>query len=105
MIDRFGKKIVVGFAAHEILWIEAALTLPEHERLSAFQDIAGMTGRDLTTIIRKSIFVQRMAIKVDEARFIRENRERIRQRIALSNLPAPSIIRKPSEKLLMTGRP
>jgi hypothetical protein len=50
MLDRFGKPIRVGWAIHEILWIEAALTLPRAERLAAFEDIASMTGRTVAGV-------------------------------------------------------
>ena len=45
MIDRWGKRIIVGWAEHEILWVKAAIKLPRDERIEAFQDIASMTGR------------------------------------------------------------
>lgn len=54
MIDRFGKPIRVGWAPHELLYIEAALTFRASERSSAYQDIADMTGRSLIAIRAKA---------------------------------------------------
>lgn len=47
MKDRFGNRIDVGWAVHEEIWVEAALTLPKNMRTAAYQDIADMTGRSL----------------------------------------------------------
>ena len=54
MIDRFGNVIFVGWAAHEILWLKAALELPYRDRMPAFEDIAGMTGRPVSAIRAKA---------------------------------------------------
>jgi hypothetical protein len=47
MIGCDGKRIYVGWAEHEILWLRAAMsaTLNRKEKQEALQDIADMTGR------------------------------------------------------------
>ena len=50
MKDRFGRTIYMGWAEHELLWIEAALTLPRDERTAAFKDIGEITGRTIQAI-------------------------------------------------------
>ena len=50
MFDRFGDPIRVGWAEHELLWIDAAMTLPRGERFRAFEDIASLTGRTVANI-------------------------------------------------------
>lgn len=50
MKDRFGKPVLVAWAAHEILWLEAALSLPKAERIAAYVDISSMTGRSIGAI-------------------------------------------------------
>lgn len=54
MIDRHGNRIDIGWAPHEILWLEAALTLRMTERMPAYQDIAEMTGRSVRAIQAKA---------------------------------------------------
>lgn len=53
-VDRFGRPIRLGFADHEILWIEAALTLWGRARREAFEDISAMTGRSYESIQAKA---------------------------------------------------
>jgi hypothetical protein len=53
MKDRFGNPIIIGWPAHHILWIEAAMTLPHRERIAAFQEIADMTGRGYASVYGK----------------------------------------------------
>lgn len=53
MKDRFGHPVSVGWPAHHILWIEAAMTLPRRERLAAFDDIGEMTGRGSASVYYK----------------------------------------------------
>jgi hypothetical protein len=55
VIDRFGKTICVGWSAHEILWIEAAMSLGTRgERMQAFLDIASLTGRSYRNVRDKA---------------------------------------------------
>jgi ribonuclease D len=53
MIDRWGVPIYVGWADHEIIWVQAAMTLDHGERLEAYQDIASMTGRTFKAVKQK----------------------------------------------------
>lgn len=50
MIDRFGRRIQVGWLAWEVEYLLAAITLPKRERRAAFEDIASMTGRKFAAI-------------------------------------------------------
>lgn len=50
MIDRYGNNVVVAWAPHEILWVEAAMTLPLEERNEAFGDICAMSGRSFGSV-------------------------------------------------------
>lgn len=69
MIDRFGKPVLVGWPAHHILWIEAAMTLPRTQRMEAFTDIAEMTGRSYACVHWKyrEILCEREAAKRQRA--------------------------------------
>ena len=57
-IDRFGHDVILGWAAHEILWLEAALTLDVVERAEAYHDISEMTGRSVQAIRKKASTIQ-----------------------------------------------
>lgn len=50
MIDRYGNRIHVGWAEHEILWLRAAICLERQERLNAYRDISAMTGRTIESV-------------------------------------------------------
>lgn len=52
MIDRFGNFVQVGWPAHHILWIRAAMSLEAHEMREAFHDIASLTGRSYACVWR-----------------------------------------------------
>jgi hypothetical protein len=53
MIDRWGRRINVGWADYEVLWVEAAVTLPTRiERYAAYEDISAMTGRSFAAVFR-----------------------------------------------------
>lgn len=54
MIDRFGRKIQVGWSDHEELWVEAALTLKGDDRIAALWDIAELTGRGIHNVRAKA---------------------------------------------------
>lgn len=94
MIDRWGNPIRVAWAAHELLWIEAALSLPMIERTEAFKDIAGLSGRDLEQ-------VRRMAVTIRSAH--RRAQEAMEQPVKPVPL-APSALRPPTLAQLMGGR-
>lgn len=50
MIDRFGNALRVGWLEHEILWLEAAISLPFFQRQEAYREIAELTGRPETAV-------------------------------------------------------
>jgi len=50
MVDRFGQPILIGWPAHHILWVQAAMMLDIPERQAAFRDIAQMTGRSYKSV-------------------------------------------------------
>ncbi len=54
MLDRFGKPIYVGWSSHEMLWLDAALSLPYHQQIPAFRDMAAMSGRSFRAIQTKA---------------------------------------------------
>ena len=54
MIDSSGKSIIVGWSVTELLYLDAAMTLPTKERPQAYEDIASMTGRRVATVYRKA---------------------------------------------------
>lgn len=59
MLDRFGHRVSVGWPAHHILWIEAAMTLPHAERIDAFNEIGEMTGRGYAAVYHQSTEILR----------------------------------------------
>jgi hypothetical protein len=54
MIDRYGIPIYIGWADHEVIWLQAAMTLDHGERLEAYQDIASMSGRTFKAVKQKA---------------------------------------------------
>lgn len=50
MLDRNGKLVRLGWAAHEMLWLRAAITLPLGPRITAYHDICEMTGRSFRAV-------------------------------------------------------
>ncbi len=54
MILPNGKEIRVGWAEHEILWLQAANSLCGKEREDALQQIASLAGRGLQATISKA---------------------------------------------------
>ena len=63
MLDRWGHPIIVGWSDHQILWIEAALTLDGQERRNAFQDIAELVGRPYASVWAKAVDIERKQIQ------------------------------------------
>ena len=54
MIDRFNNSIVVGWPAHHVLYLEAAMSLPTvAERTAAYRDIADLIGRSFQSVANK----------------------------------------------------
>jgi hypothetical protein len=99
MIDRFGQKINVGWAAHEDLWLEAANTLDRRERLQALHDIAALTGRAHTSVLARAARMRENDRRQAEAAMRKQ----------IIRLPAewslgPLIIAPPSKARLMGTR-
>ena len=44
----------IGWADHELIWLEAANTLPRAERYEALQDIASMSGRSFGAVYQQA---------------------------------------------------
>lgn len=59
MLDRFGNRINIAWSEVEILWLQAAVSLPTPpERFAAYRDIAGMTGRGYANVKQKALSIQ-----------------------------------------------
>jgi hypothetical protein len=76
VIDRHGKRVYVGWAEHEVLWLEAALTLPRDQQYAAFHDIAEMRGSTFATVARQAGHIAGVAHA--KARALRLAEERAR---------------------------
>ena len=59
-IDRWGRYVQIGYSETECEWIRAANTLQGSERVSAFQDIADMSGRTYVQIREKAAVMRRL---------------------------------------------
>ena len=70
MLDRWGNPIVVGWPPHHIVWIEAALTLPRHERTQALKEIADMVGRPLVCVQKRAYALQAARLRPSEPRVV-----------------------------------
>lgn len=54
-VDRFGKPLALAWSQTEIIWLEAAITLAtKDERMAAYRDIAGMTGRTVAAVTARA---------------------------------------------------
>jgi hypothetical protein len=85
MIGRDGKFIMVGWAEHEIHWLQAAMTLKGLERLEAYRDISAMTGRPVSALCAK---VDWLRAKARQDAIVAEARAR-RVMIAARTYPVP----------------
>lgn len=54
MLDRYGDLIQVKWKPHEVLWLEAANTLPFAERRRAYRDIAEMCRTNMDRVDDKA---------------------------------------------------
>lgn len=106
MIDRFGRSIYVGWAAHEIIWLQSAMTLPHGERQNAYRDIASMSGRSFI-----AVKAQAASMRLNDRRLLaKADAEILRNRTVLvpaktTKGPAPFCeIRQPTKAQLMAGR-
>lgn len=52
-----------AWAPHELIWVEAALSLPVTTRVKAFRDIAAMTGRSLLAVEGRAYLVKKATRK------------------------------------------
>lgn len=101
MIDRFGNKITVYWAPHELLWVEAALTLPYRQRQEAYHDIAAITTRSVDNVRAKAHQIKHKA-KLDALRAAQTRRTVMRLPDSWK-LP-PSTLKPPTMAQLMGGR-
>jgi len=59
VVDRFGNPVRIGWSAHHILWIRAAMSLEKAERHQAYRDIAELTGRSYRSVWQLSCMLER----------------------------------------------
>lgn len=106
MIDRFGNTIQLGWWPHELLWIEAALTLPISERREALDDIATMSNRSLGSVTHKfyDLHHQRKKQAAQAALAVSKAIAEQARLVALSKPVFETSIRMPSRSQLMSGR-
>lgn len=97
MIDCHNKRIYVGWAEHEILWLQAAMVLPLSERSAAYQDIADMTGRTYAGITWQ--VSRQRGLEREHNRLVRLTAERP-QRITLPPVPLPPSSMNTSPQML-----
>ena len=69
VVDRYGSPIRVGWPAHHLVWLRAAMTLDGQERRDAYQDLAELTGRSW-----RSIWAQARLLEAQDARALRRAR-------------------------------
>ena len=70
MKDRFGDPIRVGWPDFQLVWLQAALTLPRGERFEAFADIASMTGRTVAAVSSRAYALQAARLRPSEPRAV-----------------------------------
>lgn len=99
MIDRYGKKVSIYWAEHELEWVRAAMTLPFRERQEAYRDISAMTTRPLQAVRDRAT-----TIKTQEKRYA----ARMEKRVSAPSVPKvclpPSQLRPPTMAQLMGCR-
>jgi len=95
-------KIRISWALHELLWLEAAMSLNVTERDAAFHDIAGMTGRTYSAVRTKAYdhFADILDARAMLRDMARRSAGRGREAIALK----PSCIAPPTRARLMGAR-
>lgn len=99
MIDRFGQKISVYWAEHELLWVRAALTLDFKERQNAYRDIAFLTTRTLDQVRRRAKYIKDQDRRQAQAATLHN----VTRALAVAQLP-PSQLRAPTMAQLMGCR-
>ncbi|HCE08739.1 MAG TPA: hypothetical protein DEQ40_09100 [Oxalobacteraceae bacterium] len=104
MMDRFGRLILLGWPEHHILYVEAALTLPRHEKFAALYDIAEITGRSIKAVRMKAN--QLAAKKIHDAAEAETARRILVAERYRPNRPAvlPTELLQPTKYQLMGAR-
>lgn len=105
-VDRFGNMIQIGWWPHEVLWCEAALTLPKPDRTAALIDIAEMSGRSLGSVKHKvwDIHARQKNLAAQAALAVSEAIAEQARLVALSKPVFETSIRMPTRSELMSGR-
>lgn len=101
MIDRNGYEVVVALSAHEILWVEAAMTLPLEAREDAFRDICQMSGRSYSSVHAQA-YARAAKRRKEQAVAFEAMRQASVKRAPAPPLPPSTII--PTREQLMAGR-
>lgn len=105
MFDRWGNKVIVGWAHHEIVWVEAALCLPPAQQIDAYLDIGELTGRGAQAVRRMAQHIldrRRLAESIKEAeRQAVRDAARVRHYVPVV---MPSELRRPTKAQLMGRR-
>lgn len=99
MKDRFGQSILIGWADHEIEWVEAANTLCREQRKLAYRDIAELTGRTVEAVRRYASH-----LRWRDVRQVRAIRKRLPAPPQKPIAYPPSQIAPPSKSRLMGCR-
>jgi hypothetical protein len=105
MLDRWGKSIQVGWAEHEMLWIEAALMLPPEKQTDAFLDIGELTCRGARAVRDKAMdILERRRFAEARAAADRAALKALARSRYIPPVLMPSALRKPSLAQLMGRR-
>ncbi len=54
MQHKYRHAPIIGWSRKEMIWLEAALTLPAYDFLLALEDIASMSGRTVSAVAAKA---------------------------------------------------
>jgi len=98
----------IGWWPHEIIWVEAAITLKGEMKFAAFRDISEMTGRSYAAVLSKAYEIINDKTAASIAKQIATKKAKllaVQESKAASKVPSePSFIRPLSKAELMTGR-
>lgn len=84
----------IGWSAKELIWLNAALSLPAYDFLMALEDISSMSGRTISAVASK-------------AKAIRRESAPHKPMLAAKKIPATPeawVLRQPSKADLMGSR-
>lgn len=102
------KRIYIGWTPVEMIYLQAALTLPRKEHTAAFQDIADMTHRSLSAVRTEAYRLYQIVLDDKAAQLAaarREAHERAQAQMQARMPPlAPSMLRPPTPEQLRSGR-